>query len=132
MTEKSQNSTAVLFSCFVVPAPWQACGLVNSWDNPNLNRDRYRNRKNMSFRAAGTLSLWISIPIAITKPKKEKALRHTESTALHVSAGQGAAIPLWLDLENTGPKVGTLNIWQTPKIHRLLRRRYEFNQRNRE
>src|SRR6056297_2771467 len=35
---------------------------------------------------------------------------------------EGAAIPLWRDLENTGPKVCTHNRRQTPKIHRLRRR----------
>jgi hypothetical protein len=49
-------------------------------------------------------------------------LTQTKSSELHVSSREGAGIPLWRGLENTGPKVGTQQRWQTPKIHRLRRR----------
>ena len=46
----------------------------NRWDDPNRNRDRYRNRKSMSFGTDEPRSLWIRLRSRRKKSQQTDAL----------------------------------------------------------
>ena len=69
-----------------------------------------------------------------TGPRTECSLADSDATraifdtwgSVPLESPEGARIPLWRDLENTGPKVGTQKRRQTPKIHRIRQRTEHF------